>query len=247
MSLTHLTSQALLLTKKIVHRLIEMDLHLNILNQNSLVMKKAVVFAALMVTIVSSCTVLSFYPLYTEEELIKDDRILGTWMAIDHDKDTSIWEIKFKDKKWRKKVNNPFDRGYKEIPNTFKYTLLIHNPANGLSETIFELHLVELDGKTYLDFYPEDYALNNKILMTNLINVHTFARVEIGEELIIQWFDSDWLKNLFDENKIRIKHERNDEYILLTAQPKEIQKFIMKYADQEDAFSEFMGFKLVRI
>ena len=45
-------------------------------------MKTRTIIIGLLVTvIVSSCTVLSFYPLYTDKELVRDDRIIGEWQC----------------------------------------------------------------------------------------------------------------------------------------------------------------------
>jgi len=69
------------------------------------------------------------------------------------------------------------------------------------------------------------------------MGVHTFAKVNIeNDSIAINWFDSDWFKENLESNKIRIKHEKNSANILLTAQPKELQKFVSKYSNDEDAF-----------
>jgi hypothetical protein len=55
------------------------------------------------------------------------------------------------------------------------------------------------------------------------------------------------LQKLFDENKIRIKHENNGVYTLLTAKPEELQKFVIKFANEDKAFSDFMKYTLTKI
>jgi len=205
--------------------------------------------------LISSCTVLSFYPLYTNDELIKDDRIIGQWQSIKSEStgvgpsysDTLIWEISFKKEIWKKKLNNPFDRGDKKIPNQFTYTLNIYDKSSPEDSAEFRLHLVKLGGKIYFDFFPEEWNKNNNILAVHLMSVHTFAKIEINDSIEIQWFDSEWLQHLFDENKIRIKHENNGAYTLLTAKPEELQKFIIKYSVDKEAFSEDMNYILNRI
>ncbi|MDW7695993.1 hypothetical protein R9C00_25975 [Flammeovirgaceae bacterium SG7u.111] len=183
---------------------------------------------------ISSCTVLSFYPLYTEKELVRDDRIIGDWQSLagsnDDAGDTIYWRIEFKqnDKK----------------TNKYTYTLSLHYNDMMEDGAVFQLHIVKLDGKTYLDFYPEEGRIENEFFMQHLMPVHTFAKLEIGEELNIVWFDSDWLENLFGEDKIRIRHEEDEDRILLTAKPEELQKFIIKYANDEKVFSKHMRYIL---
>lgn len=197
---------------------------------------KIFISVVLLMLIISGCTVLSFYPLYTEDVLIRNDKIIGKWETIESS-DTLVWEIIFKDKKWIKKHNNPADRGSREEPNKFAYSLFLYYAANPEKKAEFQLHLVELNGKTYIDFFPEQWNVDISILEFHLMGVHTFAKVNIeNDSIAINWFDSDWFKENLESNKIRIKHEVNSANILLTAQPKELQKFVSKYSNDEDAF-----------
>lgn len=206
--------------------------------------KKRVLFTVVMsAIIISGCTVLSFYPLYTDDVLIKDDRIIGTWETYESSllsselKDTLVWEIVFNDKKWVRKLNTPFDRGSNEEPNKFAYTLFLYYASNQEIKAELQLHIVEIDGKTYLDFFPEEWARNIPILEMHLVGVHSFAKVNIDNDSIaIHWFDSEWFEHNLKENKIHIKHEKNSSNIMLTAQPKELQQFVKKYSDDKDAF-----------
>lgn len=197
---------------------------------------KIFISVVLLMLIISGCTVLSFYPLYTEDVLIRNDKIIGKWETIESS-DTLVWEIIFKDKKWIKKHNNPADRGSREEPNKFAYSLFLYYAANPEKKAEFQLHLVELNGKTYIDFFPEQWNVDISILEFHLMGVHTFAKVNIeNDSIAINWFISDWFKENLESNKIRIKHEKNSANILLTAQPKELQKFVSKYSNDEDAF-----------
>ncbi len=196
-----------------------------------------------LLTLISSCAVISFYPLYTEDILIKDDRILGKWSTVEegmmHNTDTLIWEISFSDKEQVKKHNVPYNRGSHQETNQYTYSLFLHYKPRPEDKVKFQLHLIELDGKTYIDFYPEEWSVNNTILAFHLMGVHTFAKIDIHKEYInIAWFDPDWFEQKLKENKIRIKHEKNSGNILLTARPKDLQKFVVKYSDDENAFEE---------
>ncbi len=222
-------------------------------------MKTRTIVTGLLVTvIVSSCTVLSFYPLYTEKELIRDDRIIGKWQSLNNkdifptsenntEIDTLIWEISFQDKIWKKRLNNPFDRGSEQIPNKFTYTLNIYDKSMPENNAEFHLHIVKLGEKVFIDLFPEEWQKNNAILAIHLMSVHTFAKIDIGNKLEINWFDSELLQELLDENKIRIKHENNGVYTLLTAKPEELQKFVIKYANEDKAFSDLMKYTLSKI
>ena len=219
---------------------------------------RTIVTGLLATVIVSSCTVLSFYPLYTDKELIRDDRIIGKWQSLNNKDffptsesktviDTMIWEISYQKTVWKKKLNNPFDRGSEDIPNKFTYTLHMYDKSMPDNHTEFHLHILKLGDNLYIDFFPEVWQMNDTFLAIHLMSVHTFAKIDIGNKLEINWFDSELVQKLFDENKIRIKHENNGVYTLLTAKPEELQKFVIKYAKEDKAFSDFMRYTLIRI
>jgi hypothetical protein len=222
-------------------------------------MKTRIIVTGLLATIfISSCTVLSFYPLYTEKELIRDDRIIGKWQSLNNKDvfptsmsktqiDTMIWEISYQNKIWKKELNNPFDRGSEQIPNKFTYTLHIYDKTAPENNAEFHLHIVKLEDKVFIDLFPEEWQKNNTILAVHLMSVHTFAKIEIGNKLEINWFNAELLQTLLDKNKIRIKHENNGVYSLLTAKPEELQKFVIKYANEDKAFDDSMKYTLNRI
>ncbi len=198
-------------------------------------------------SLISSCTVLSFYPLYTEDELVRDDRIIGKWnsyqeMGMIKDADTMVWKISF-----NKFIQKDILGEKSTITNNkFTYTAEIYLKSKPNSKATFNLHLVKLNDDLYLDFYPKELNINNPMVGAHLMDVHTFAKVYIDETIKIQWFALEWLKKMFNENKIRIKHEKNNKSILLTAKPKALQKFIVKYGNDEEAFEKGMNYTLNR-
>ena len=116
-------------------------------------------------------------------------------------------------------------------------------------ESEFSVHVIKLGGNYFLDFYLEDFIDDQDIELADfhIIPVHTFAKLTIAEnELHINWFDQEWLGDLIKENKIRIHHEKDNDLILLTAKPSELQKFVTKYVNSEDAFKDGMEFTLNR-
>ena len=65
------------------------------------------------------------------------------------------------------------------------------------------------------------------------VPVHTLARVQYCKDsILIYWYGDEWLNELFEQNRIRIKHETIEsadyERQLLTADTDELQKFIKK-------------------
>jgi len=187
----------------------------------------------ILVLFFSGCVVYSFYPLYTEKDLFPNELLTGNWI----DKDSTSWNFR-----------HPFI-GKKEagIIDSTSYVLMMKDKDNKESE--FSVHIIKLGGHYFLDFYLEEFLDDDELDLASfhIVPVHTFAKVSItGKRLQINWYDQDWLEKLIKENKIRIRHEYNGDYILLTASPKELQKFVTKYVNSEEAFKDGIEAVLTR-
>ena len=183
--------------------------------------------------LLSGCVVYSFYPLYTKEDLFANDILTGKWT----DDEGTLWNFE----------HAFFGKKAPENIDSTSYTL--HLKDKDEKESEFSIHIVELGGHYFLDFYMEEFADwdNLDLASFHIIPVHTFAKLTVEEnKLIINWFDQDWLQNLIKENKIRIHHEDNDDFILLTAKPGELQKFVTKYVNSEEAFEDGLEAVLIR-
>jgi len=183
----------------------------------------------------SGCVVFSFYPLYTEEDLFPNDLLTGEWI----DGEDTHWSF-----------THPY-KGKKElgIRDSSSYVLILKTTENDKTkESKFYVHVVKLAGHYFLDFYAEAWQDEIVDLATfHMVPIHTFAKLTIENDVLqINWFDHDWLDELIKENKIRIHHEKNDDYILLTAKPKELQKFVTKYINSEKAFENGLAATLAR-
>ncbi|MDX1284027.1 MAG: hypothetical protein R3182_03400 [Draconibacterium sp.] len=196
----------------------------------------------------SGCVVYSFYPLYTEKDLFENDILLGEWFE-DEDADALYNEINDGVSSW--KFEHPFIGDKKKgIRDKRSYTLTLVTEEDGKKmESEFTVHIIKLGGEYFLDFYLEEFMDDDEITLASfhIIPVHTFAKLKVEEnKLIINWFDQEWLEELIKENKIRIHHEDNDDFILLTAKPKELQKFVTKYVNSEEAFEDGLSVELYR-
>jgi len=184
----------------------------------------------------SGCIVYSFYPLYTEDDLFPNDILTGEWV----DEEGQQWF--FEHAYFGKKVPENID-------STSYILRLKPEEQPEFYENTMRVHVVKLGGHFFLDFYMEDYNGDDDWNLTDfhLIPVHTFAKLEFTDNMLhINWFDQDWLEDLIEENKIRIHHENNGDVILLTAKPRELQKFVTKYVESEEAFEDGMEAKLTR-
>ena len=190
-------------------------------------------FILLVTLFFSGCVVYSFYPLYTEKDLFANEILTGTWT----DNDSAVW-----------KFEHPYNG--KELPENLdnKSYVLYLKDKNG-KEAEFNVHIIKLGGHYFLDFYLKEFLKDNDLDLASfhIVPVHTFAKLEVSSnKLQINWFDQDWLGKLIEKNKIRIHHENNGDYILLTALPKELQKFVTKYVGSEEAFKDGIEAVLTR-
>ncbi len=194
---------------------------------------KNFIILSIIIFFFSGCIVYSFYPLYTEKDLFANEILTGKWT----DDDGAQWN--FEHAYYGKKVPENID--------STSYVLQIIDKDSLKSE--FSVHIIKLGGYYFLDFYLEDFLDSQELVLADfhIVPVHTFAKLTVSDnQLLINWFDQSWLEDLIKENKIRIHHEKNDDYILLTARPGELQKFVTKYVNSEDAFKDGMEAVLTR-
>ena len=174
---------------------------------------KAKVFIFYLLAVLLGGCVLSLHPLYTDKELIFDEKLLGSW-----DLDEHKWEFK---KAGEKK----------------SYELIVTDEG-GKGE--FAAHLVKIDKMLFLDLYPKgpDFKASN-YLKLHLLPAHTFLRIEqIEPTLKIRAMNPEKMDDMLEKDPNLVKHEVVEGRIVLTASPKELQKFMKKYADVKDLFGE---------
>lgn len=199
-------------------------------------MKTKNLFSVLLITLfLSGCVVYSFYPLYTQSDLFPNDLLTGEW----YDSDSTLW-----------KFEHPY-KGKRMDGNMDKTRYILKMKPKGeddFTKHDFEVTIVDLEGHYFADFYLDDYESDDIGLFDfHIIPVHTFAKLTFEEDnLFINWFNQDWLEDLIKQNKVRIHHENNGDIILLTAKAEELQKFVIKYADTNEAFEEGLEAELKR-
>ena len=108
----------------------------------------------------------------------------------------------------------------------------------------FKAHLVKIGEDYFIDMLPKGGLDEDNGATENYFPVHTFLKFKLeNDRLEIKMFDQGKLKDLFKSNLIRLRHEIVDDRVLITAQPKEIQKFLEKYAKDESVFEDITVYK----
>lgn len=189
----------------------------------------------------SGCLVFSFHPLYTDADLFPNDLLIGDWQNIEVEENAELQG----EGHW--KFVHPEING-KE--NKKAYVLKVRSKKEGeVVEQVFDVHLIKLEEHYFLDFFLKDYYQRDDIILADLhtIPVHTFAKLSIaGDSLHICWLDPEWLEKKMENKKIKIKHEANDDFFLLTASTKDLQKLVKKYSDSKEAYKEGFAVELKR-
>lgn len=178
----------------------------------------------IMSLVLSGC-ITSVHPLFTRHDLIFRPELLGSWQEGD--------EI----------------MTFKGIDSTY-YSIQDVDKADTV-QLIGSLG--KLGNHYFLDITidPDDKKLNG-LDGAFLFPVHIFFKVSFENDQLTMnafAFSSDWLAKLIRERRIRIKHEVENPYysqqifdkaendqVLLTASTEELQKFVIKYADEPKAF-----------
>lgn len=189
----------------------------------------------------SRCVIWSFYPLYSEKDLFENEILTGNWSGDDGNLNWSF--------------EHPKKNSQSVETDKTKYVLSYTDCDSAY--TTYDVHILKLEGNYFLDFYlteittPDGKVANeNKNIAFwtfHIFPVHTFAKLTIeNDTLQIDWFDGEWLKDQIKEKKIKIKHEMNDDNLLLTAKTADLQKLVVKYANTEAAFKDGNKLTLTR-
>jgi hypothetical protein len=168
--------------------------------------------------------VISLHPLYTDKDVVFQEKLLGTWVQ---DSDEATWEFKT--------IGEP--------KNAYK---LIFTDREGQKGS-FVARLVKLQDRLFLDIYPSEMPWElddpNKVDWPYnslfLIPAHTFLKIDSMEPQlkIRQTFESK-VKELLEQDPNAIKHAIIEDRLVLTASTKELQAFVLKYADDDRVFAD---------
>jgi hypothetical protein len=188
-------------------------------------MKKALISITILAMLsMSSCLVSALHPFFKEKDKIFEPAMVGSWI----DSDSCLWVIE------KRMVVAEF-MGPEYPDSTYKMTYYEEEGMVGH----FIGTLFELKGIQYVDFYPdpdEDHCASDLTSMHHF-PTHTLARIQLDrDQIMLYWYGDEWLNELFEQNRIRIKHETveiSEDYVrhLLTAPTEDLQKFIIKYAN----------------
>lgn len=179
---------------------------------------------ALCAGVVAAGCIPSLHPLYTDDDLIFEPALLGTW---NNEEDHDLWTFE--------QTAGP---GY-----LLTVTGSDEDPEDPM---VFEAHLMELGSHRFLDVSLHDLDGLDRF-GPHLVPAHSFYRLAIeADALQMVALDEGWLRDKIEAGEITIKHEfvrapsrfgpGTEELFVLTASTEELQAFVTRHADDPEAF-----------
>ena len=222
------------------------------------------ILAVSVLFLLTGCGIPSVHPLYEQEDLIKHENLTGTWenengnssyavmpvedlrlmteasserMVLPHEpfaaeNDGLETEIAMSDEI----VEFLRELEEKGLGNSYLVQEL-QNPEN-----VYLAGLIELDNGFYLDFSKINVDSDSF-----MFPVHIFMKTTFNDdELKFHMFSEDWLRELISNRQVRISHEMTMfDRFLLTASASELQKFVAKYGDMDEAIRDTDTYKKI--
>jgi hypothetical protein len=182
----------------------------------------------LLAALLGGCVpVLSLHQLYTDKDIVFEEKLLGTWIDDKEPNDKNIWQFS--------NANKPEKA----------YNLIFSD--NKDKKGAFIAHLVKLQDKLFLDVYPSEPPGEQEDPNTIkwpynfflAIPCHTFIKIDsIEPNLTMRMTDDEKMKELFKEEPNATEHTTIEDKPLLTASTEKLQAFVLKYADDKRLFGE---------
>ena len=178
---------------------------------------------------------LTFYPIYGLKDVVYDPAYLGIY--VNPDPEDGQADVLHMERLDASGVQVP--AGISSIRS--KGYLVKFAEKDGAITSQFIAFMVVLKGNYYIDFYPHHQGLKKFGAYGELkIPMHAVYRISLEDKkkLTLRRFDQEFLNELIQKRQIRISHEKIGEKLVVTATTSELQQYISKYGDQNEAYGE---------
>lgn len=162
--------------------------------------------------VLSGCWTVSVNPLFSDDTLIYDEGLLGTWqrenlVVIFTPAGEKTYRLRLIDKREKNKVE------------------------------VLEGRLVKLGDQHYLDLMPPPLSKDD-VATVHRVDGHSIWKISLqGDTLRLIAMDFEWLRDLLDNDPKALKAARVEKYsIVLAASTAELQQFVQ--ANSQQAFKE---------
>ena len=199
-------------------------MRIQITNQRSVRLATVTTALFAVMLFLAGCVVTSIYPYYTDKDLVFDQAVLGDWVEAGQTNQTSEYV----------RIEPAGGKGYRA-------TIFGADETNSS-----DVYLFQLKQQLFLDTCSTNRSLD-------FVPVHQVSKViKIGPALETVNLNYDWLKKMLGKNPGAIRHmvlqdnkpdDKQGGRIVLTADTKELQRFLVKYVDDTNAWKEPSQFK----
>jgi hypothetical protein len=200
---------------------------------------KTFIFYLLAILLGGCFPVMSLHPLFNEKDVVFDGKLLGAWV----EEPNATWEFS-RTEGPKNAYKLIYTRQEKEEVGFGGYIAQARKAKGS-----FIVRLVKLKDNLFLDICPasreqqDPNKVNFWVYNVFLIPAHTFVKINSVEpQLKMQVTDDEKMKEfLIEQDPNAVKHEfLEDGSPILTGSTKELQAFVLKYADDSRVFTEAM-------
>jgi len=162
--------------------------------------------------------VLSFYPLFENQEIRYDPSLVGTWKTVDqHEPDAPHTSAKFTISQ------------HPAMGNTY----IVETDGGEGVPGRFMAQLGFIGTNRFLQMLPlrPDCIHGKSLFGGHFVAAWSFWKLELnGDTMSLYDMNEPWFEDMLKAKKIEIKHEQQKGgYVVLTASPQELKAFITKY------------------
>jgi len=186
----------------------------------------------LMITLFNSC-LLTLYPIYTEKDVVSKENIIGHYKKIKQE------DTEFMDIEPLTAYKGNLTPAISAIKNK-GYLVTLKNENNRVHTTMIAF-IVQLNNEYYMDFVQVPKPDRDAFFESMLVPMHAVYRLRFehsGKDFTLQRFSSDFLTDLIEKKKIRIRNEDVEHELVITASTAELQQYMIKYGNLADAYEK---------
>ena len=204
-------------------------------------MKTKGIILILAILLFSSCIVKSLQPFYTKDSISFNKKLIGNWI----DNKKGEWTVESIKSKMEEDQKNGIEMSKEELnfveiyKDGYFITYLKKEKEAGFIAMPFKVNK-----QYFLDFIPIEIEDNeiNSLAAEHLLKTHSVAKLDINSEegVSLSWLSEERVSDLFEGQKIRLKHELVgfQQDLLITASSEELHAFLKKYIEA-DLFNEY--------
>lgn len=184
----------------------------------------------------------SLHPWFTQDDLVSEPALVGTWQDLTHPDVT--WTFERQDDTTYRLTDTRNQDEPRLDPKATKTKLVMSR---------LTARLMRLGQQRFLDISGGEGWTDNELLQQLLVNSHALAKITLeGDTLRADFLNEDWLEAALRDKRVMLSHEvvdasgaaddpptrihSSNRRVTLTAPTAELRTFLAKYANDAAAF-----------